>query len=49
MKKEFPDTGNITIRKQATIGYLEQIPTISDNDITVKDMLIVIFFRNSCY
>ena len=45
MKKEFPDTGNITIRKQATIGYLEQIPTISDNDITVKDMLMSSFFE----
>ena len=43
MKKEFPDSGNITIRKQATIGYLEQIPTIENEDITVKDKLMMSF------
>lgn len=45
MKKEFPDTGTITIRKQATIGYLEQIPTINNLSLTTRDILMASFFE----
>ena len=45
MKKEFPDSGSISIRKHTTIGYLEQIPTIENEDITVKDKLMMSFLE----
>lgn len=43
MKQEFPDQGTLTIRKQATIGYLEQIPTIKDETLTIRDLLMESF------
>lgn len=43
MKEEFPDKGSIHIRKQATVGYLEQIPTLSNQKATVKDILMISF------
>lgn len=43
MKQEFPDTGAVTIRKQATVGYLEQIPTIENKETTVRDLLMESF------
>lgn len=45
MKKEFPDTGTITVRKQATIGYLEQIPTITNISLTTRDILMTSFIE----
>ncbi|MFV0392849.1 MAG: ribosomal protection-like ABC-F family protein [Coprobacillaceae bacterium] len=45
MKKEFPDTGAVTIRKNATIGYLEQIPTIKNVDFTTKEVLMESFSK----
>lgn len=43
IKQEFPDSGTITIRKNATIGYLQQIPPITTDDITSKDVLMAVF------
>lgn len=39
LKKEYPDTGNVDIRKYASIGYLEQIPSVVTTDVTTKDVL----------
>ena len=43
VKDEYPDTGTITIRKDATIGYLEQIPAILNEDITTRSILMTSF------
>lgn len=42
-KEEYPDSGTVTIRKQATIGYLQQIPDISNNELTTFDILMESF------
>lgn len=44
-KEEYPDSGTVTIRKQATIGYLQQIPTIINNDLTTFDILMEAFIE----
>lgn len=36
---EKPDQGQISIRKEATIGLLTQTPPVVENDITVKDII----------
>lgn len=41
--EENADKGTISIRKGATIGYLEQIPTLSDSDQTAGDILRSVF------
>lgn len=43
MKKEYPDTGSINIRKQTSIGYLEQIPSLMHTNLTTKDVLMESF------
>lgn len=43
VKEEFPDAGTITIRKDATIGYLQQIPSIQDCEVTPYHMLMSVF------
>lgn len=43
VKEEFPDAGTITIRKDATIGYLQQIPLIQDYKVTTYHMLMSVF------
>ena len=45
MKQEFPDSGAVTIRRQATVGYLEQIPAIENKDSTARDLLMETFFE----
>ena len=41
--EENADKGTVSIRKGATIGYLEQIPTLSDSDQTARDILRSVF------
>lgn len=43
IKQEYPDSGTITIRKNATIGYLQQIPPVTTEDITSKEILMEAF------
>lgn len=43
MKEEFPDAGTITIRKGASIGYLQQIPIIPSYEVTTRSMLMSSF------
>jgi len=38
-----PDSGAVSIRKGATVGYLEQIPTLMTSDATVEDVLTLSF------
>lgn len=37
--EETPDKGTVSIRKGATIGYLEQIPILLEGDMSVEDVL----------
>ena len=41
--EETPDSGTVTIRKEATIGYLEQIPSLLPNEASVEDLLSLSF------
>lgn len=43
IKDEFPDSGVINIRKDATLGYLEQIPKLSEIDANTNDVLMESF------
>ncbi len=38
--KETPDSGNITIRKGSTIGYLSQIPPLEKEDIKANEVYL---------
>ena len=40
MGKETPDSGNITIRKGSTIGYLSQIPPLEKEDIKANEVYL---------
>ena len=37
--EETADQGEVSLRRGATIGYLEQIPTLTDADVTVRQVL----------
>lgn len=41
--EENADKGTVSIRKGATLGYLEQIPTLTDSDKTAGDILRSVF------
>jgi len=41
--EENADSGTVSIRKSATLGYLEQIPTLTDSDKTAGDILRSVF------
>lgn len=41
--EERPDKGAVTIRRKATIGYLEQIPAMLEEEITVEEVLSASF------
>lgn len=43
MRDEKPDSGTINIRRNASIGYLEQIPTLCEFDVNVNDILMESF------
>lgn len=43
--KEPPDSGEISIRRGASIGYLEQIPPLRRPGVTVKEVLLEPFSR----
>ncbi len=38
--EESPDKGSVSIRRGATLGYLEQIPVLQDRDKTVREVLM---------
>jgi len=40
MGKEIPDSGNIYIRKDHSIGYLTQIPSLEKDNITAKEVYL---------
>lgn len=40
MGKEIPDSGSVNIRKGSTIGYLEQIPKLEDDNITANEVYL---------
>ena len=40
MSEEMPNSGQISIRKGATIGFLSQIPPKYNDDLTVKEIII---------
>lgn len=42
-KEEYPDSGEITILKNASIGYLEQIPSEEELEMSVKEILFSTF------
>ena len=40
MGKEIPDSGTINIRKESTIGYLEQIPPLEKEDVLANEVYL---------
>ena len=40
MGKELPDSGNISVRNKASIGYLSQIPNVQEENVTANEVYL---------